>query len=387
MRHIFLSFCLVALSTISFAQSKLSKEATISLLTCSPGEELYSLFGHSAIRVNDPVAGFDLVFNYGTFDFDTPNFYLKFANGNLNYMLTYGQYSRFLRSYNHEKRSVWEQSINFTSDEKQKFFVALMENAQPENKFYRYDFLFDNCATRIRDIIEDNIDGELVYNQDELEVYSYRDILHQYGENFPWISDGLDIILGMKTDDNANQYNQMFIPDYLMKHLTSASIVNDESRPLLGEPKVILSFESTSKASIIKPAVLFWLLFVLSLALAYVEIKRKKALVLVNRIFLLATGIVGCLIFFLWFLSRHSVTGENFNMLWAIPFNLFLAFVANWFYRSKPFRIYLIFLVVCASMPLAFGWLIPQYLPVMIYPLCLLLISRYASWYYLLTRS
>jgi len=385
MRYLSLVLLTLMLSVSAQAQIKLSSEASISLLTCSPGGELYSLFGHSAIRVHDPLRGIDSVFNYGTFDFDTPNFYLKFAKGDLNYMLTYGNYARFLRSYQYEKRSVWEQQINFNEEEKQNFFNALVTNTREENRYYRYDFLFDNCATRIRDIIEANVDGELVYDQEKVEDYTYREMLHLYEVNYPWIGDGLDIILGMKTDDDANAYNQMFLPDYLMLHLGHAKVVNGESKALLGEPKTILSFNNQDNSTGIKPALVFWLLFILSALVAYRELKRKQAFVFLNRLFLLLTGVVGCLIFFLWFLSRHSVTGENFNMLWAIPFNVFIALGASWFYKAKVFKVYLIFLIACAAIPVLFFWMIPQHLPAMIYPLCLLLITRYATWYYTLT--
>ncbi|TRX61160.1 DUF4105 domain-containing protein [Carboxylicivirga sp. M1479] len=386
MRYWSVFLLLVVMSFNLMAQTRLSNEASISLLTCAAGDELYSVFGHSAIRVHDPKANLDVVFNYGTFDFDTPNFYLKFANGDLNYMLAYGPYNRFLRAYNYEKRSVWEQKLNLTDDEKQKLFDAIVTNAKPENKFYRYDFLFDNCATRIRDIIVANVDGEVEYNTSEHEEKTFRDMLHYYDARVPWIRDGLDIILGMKTDYDASQYDQMFLPDYLMKHLSEAKKVNTGTA-LLGPKQTILSFDKEDKAGTLTPGLLMWLLFFLSMGLVFVEVKRKAPFVVINRIVLLFSGVVGALIFFLWFLSRHSVTGENFNMLWAMPFNLFAAFLASWFYKSKVFKLYLLFLMVCVSIPLIFGWLIPQHLPYAIYPLCLLFISRYASWYFLLTRS
>ncbi|WP_430811798.1 MULTISPECIES: DUF4105 domain-containing protein [unclassified Carboxylicivirga] len=386
MRYILLIVLTFLLSLSLKAQARLSDQAHISLITCSPGEELYALFGHSAIRVNDPVAGFDWVFNYGTFDFDTPNFYLKFANGNLNYMLSRGDYARFVTIYNYEKRSVYEQPLILSSQEKQDLFEALMINLQGENRFYRYDFLFDNCATRIRDIITANLDVAPVYDDAAFDEYTFREMLHQYDGDKPWIADGLDLILGMKTDYPANQHDQMFLPDYLMKHLGGA-VRADSGLPLLGETHTVLSFDKPLEGVFFTPALFFWLLFIGSIILAYYELRCQRPLVWLNRFFLLLSGLVGCLIFFLWFLSRHSVTGENFNMLWAMPFNVFVAFLANWFYRSKIFGVYLIFLLVCASLPILFFWAIPQYLPAMVYPLCLLLLSRYATWFYLNNKA
>ncbi|MBS2211800.1 DUF4105 domain-containing protein [Carboxylicivirga mesophila] len=386
MRYLLILSLLLGFTFHTSATQQLSNEASISLLTCSPGDQLYSLFGHSAIRVNDPVTGYDQVFNYGTFDFDTPNFYLKFAKGDLNYWLTYYSFERFKRAYAYYGQSVVENKLNLSNKEKQKLFDALLLNAQEENRYYRYDFLFDNCASRIRDIIEANVDGTLTYDSKEVQSYSYREMLHLYNGAYPWISNGLDIILGLKTDDNASQFNQMFLPDYLQQHLAAASISNEDAKSLLGPDIPVITIKTTVAPGRFGPAQVFWFLFILSVFIAYTELKRKKPLVFLNRLILLLTGIVGALIFFLWFLSRHSVTGENFNMLWAMPFNLFVAFFASWFYKSKVFKLYLALLVVCAAIPVVFFWMIPQYVPVIVYPLCLLLISRYATWLYLLTR-
>lgn len=386
MRYLFIVVLTILMGSQLTAQPKLSEQASISLLTCSPGDQIYSLFGHSAIRVKDPEVGFDLVFNYGTFDFDTPNFYLKFAKGDLNYWLNYYGFESFKRSYAYFQQSVTENELNLTFDEKQKLLDALLLNAQEENRYYRYDFLFDNCATRIRDIIEANVDGELVYNTKEAEEYTFREMLHIYDGKYPWISNGLDIILGLKTDDDASLFHQMFLPDYLQQHLAGAVIVNGKSRPLLQAPQVVLDIKPVEKTTGAGPTQVFWFLFILSVFIAFVEVKQNKPLVLLNRVFLLISGVVGSLIFFLWFLSRHSVTGENFNILWAIPVNLFVALLASWFYQTKIFRYYLVFLIIGAAIPVVFAWAIPQYLPVIVYPLCLLLISRYVSWFYLLTK-
>lgn len=382
-------FVLLFVSSFSLmASTQLSEKAEFSLLTCSPGNELYSLFGHSAIRVNDPVAGFDLAFNYGTFDFDTPNFYLKFGNGNLNYWLTYYSYSRFIKSYRHHKQSVTEHKLNLSTVEKQRLMDALLLNAEGDNKYYRYDFFFDNCATRIRDIIVDNVDGEVVYSGD-VEDVTFRAMLHRYEKQVPWISDGLDIILGMKTDDKADRLNQMFLPAYMIKHFSNAKVThNGTTKALLDEGKTVLLFDKKENTGGIEPSQFFWFLLVLSLPVLYYEVKkRKKPVVPINRVLLFLTGAVGSLIFFLWFLSRHSVTGENFNMLWAMPFNLFPAFFPAWFFKSKSFKIYLFFLALCVTIPVVASAFIPQYLPPMILPLTLLLLGRYASWLYLTAKN
>ncbi len=147
---LFLAACLFCGQGKAFT---LSPEAEISLLTCSPGNELYSLFGHTAIRVKDPAARFDRVFNYGTFDFDTPYFYLKYARGLLPYQLSHTDYRYFLHAYREEGRSVYEQRLRLDSLQKQRLLDILTENYRPENRSYLYNFLFDNCTTRSRDVI------------------------------------------------------------------------------------------------------------------------------------------------------------------------------------------------------------------------------------------
>ena len=142
----------VLLNSITPSKAQLSPSAQVSIITCAPGDELYSIFGHSAIRVNDSINQIDLVFNYGTFDFDTPNFYLKFMRGKLNYMLSMAPYDRFLFEYVYYKRSVWEQVLDLSEVEKNNLFQALIINAEPEHRNYHYHFFFDNCATRIRDM-------------------------------------------------------------------------------------------------------------------------------------------------------------------------------------------------------------------------------------------
>ena len=388
MRYLIGFLLLFVLSSNATANSQLSEQAKISLLTCSPGDELYTLFGHSALRVNDPIAELDVVFGYGTFDFDTPYFYLKFGNGNLNYWIDNKSYDRFIRQYHYYGQDVVEHELNLSSIEKQRLFDALILNSKDENKYYRYDFFFDNCATRIRDIIIVNLDGDVAYSGDA-EVLTFRDMLHEFSTHVPWISDGLDLILGLKTDDIADRNNQMFLPDYLLKHFVGAKVMHAGTRkPLLKEGEIVLAFDKNKKRGILTPALFFWALFVLSLLLMYYEItKRNKPIVFINRLLLLSSGIVGALIFFLWFLSRHSVTGENFNMLWAMPFSLFLAFFPAWFFKSKPFKIYLSFMALCVAIPMVAGAVLPQYLPAMILPLSLLLFSRYASWLYLMAKN
>jgi len=358
----------------------LSENAEISLLTCSPGKELYSVFGHSAIRVNDPASEMDWVFNYGTFDFDTPNFYLKFSSGQLNYILSVNHFSRFVQSYFREERSVYEQVLNLTASEKQNLFNALVENAKPENKFYRYDFFFDNCATRIRDMIINHLDGQIHFQDTTVSDQSFRDYIHEYVNQKPWTSDGLDLLLGVRTDNIASVRQQMFLPDYMMLYFGKATISKDNTpRGLVKEMHQLLKFDNEiSDIRGITPDQLFWALLIISVILFLYEIKRKKKpFMLVTRLLLCASGCIGVLFFYLWFLSLHSVTGQNFNLLWAMPTNLILAFLPLKILSQRFFRILQIVTLSLLIINVLTLFFIPQYIPTFVLPFSLILIMRF----------
>lgn len=370
---------LALINSTDAATRLLSEKAEVSLLTCSPGSELYSVFGHSAIRVNDPDSQLDWVFNYGTFDFNTPNFYLKFSSGKLNYILSVNHFSRFVQSYFREERSINEQVLNLNASEKQNLFNALVENAKPENKYYRYDFFFDNCATRIRDMIINQLDGQIQYHDTAIVEQSFRDYIHKYVNHSPWISDGLDLLLGVKTDDIASVSEQMFLPDYMMLYFGKA-IINQEGteKELVKEMRQVLKFDNNNiKNKGITPDFLFWGLFFIGLILFYFEVKhRKKPLVIVTRLLLLVSGCTGILFFYLWFFSLHSVTGQNFNLLWAMPTSIILAFISvkgpsKWFFRGLLLVTLALLIVNVLIM-----FFIPQYIPTFILPFSLLLIIR-----------
>ncbi|MBI9060621.1 MAG: DUF4105 domain-containing protein [Marinilabiliaceae bacterium] len=370
---------LALINTTDAATRLLSEKAEISLLTCSPGNELYSVFGHSAIRVNDPDSELDSVFNYGTFDFDTPNFYLKFSSGQLNYKLSVNHFSRFVQSYFTDERSIYEQVLNLNASEKQNLFNALVENAKPENKFYRYDFFFDNCATRIRDMIINHLDGQIQYQDTTVTDQSFRDYIHEYVNHSPWISDGLDLLLGIKTDNIASVSEQMFLPDYMMLYFGKATInQNGTEKGLVKEMRQVLKFNNDNVENKgITPDVLFWGLFFIGLLLFYFEVKyRKKPFIFATKILLFITGCTGVLFFYLWFLSLHSVTGQNFNLLWAMPTSLILAFIPVRILSKRFFRGLLIVTLSLLILNVFVMFLIPQYIPSFIFPFSAMLIMR-----------
>ena len=314
---------LLTLLTLNTSAITLSREATISILTCSPGDEMYSLFGHTGIRVTDPTQGLDIVFNYGTFDFSTEGFYFKFARGLLPYQLTYSRFPRFLSSYIAEERSVYSQTLQLDSLQKQRLMDLLQENYLPENRSYLYNFLFDNCSTRVRDIIEKALQGDVTWTTPE-EKKSFWNLLDEYMKPSPWIQWGIHTILGSPANAEADTREQMFLPDYFMYALETAR----HQEHLLASPVETL-YQAPTRATnnpwYLSPVFIFLAGALLLGGLIHYS-KSRTLLRLIATLSFIATGIIGCLLIFLGFFTEHPTTFPNFNLIWANPLNLIAAF-------------------------------------------------------------
>lgn len=306
------------------AQNRLSENAEMSLITVAPGDELYSGFGHSALWVEDESKGLSVVFNYGTFDFETPGFYMKFVRGKLDYMLSAGRLSYLVNSAKAEKRTVIQQKLNLSMTQRNEIYNFLLENIKPENRFYQYDFFFDNCSTRFRDLLEDVLGEGLVWERDA-EGLTFREYLDIYLAEKPWQDFGIDLVLGQPTDAIADKRNEMFLPDLLMMHFDEATY---NGKPIV-EDKIIIYEAEEEEASVgfqILPEYVTWFLCLLGIFLSVRHHKSKLSDVWFNKLLFVITGLVGCLIFFLWFLSDHVATVNNWNIIWAFPLNVVLAF-------------------------------------------------------------
>jgi len=350
----------------------------ISLLTCSPGEELYSTFGHTAIRVKDARNGSDIVFNYGTFEF-SPEFYAQFIQGKLLYYLSVEDYSNFILQYNYEKRSIVEQVLRISCDAKQNVLDALLLNAQEPNRYYRYDFLFDNCTTRAGDIIAKNA-GAPVFFKNILpkETPTFRNLLHHYldrgGQN--WSKLGIDILLGMKVDKKVTNRQAMFLPDYLLKGFDSATI---NGQKLVTPPQTILHIPSPSnRGSLFRPSFVFFILLIVASLLTFNTYRNKqRTLHIFDTIFFLITGLAGLVILFMWFGTDHYVCRYNLNIFWALPTNVAAAFVVN---RNKDWVKGYFKIVFWISILLLAAWFfLPQQMNDALIPVVIILIIR--SWY------
>ncbi|MBD1397398.1 DUF4105 domain-containing protein [Pontibacter sp. JH31] len=365
-----------------FEGSQLSPVAKISLITCSPGDELYAIFGHSAVRVNDPATGLDIVFNYGTFDFNEPGFYLKFIRGKLNYKLSISYFQDFAYSYTQDNRSIYEQQLNFTEEQKQQYWQFLTNNYLPENRFYLYDFFFDNCATRIRDGIEATFPNQVAFNIAHMdEDMSFRNIIDLYLPPQPWSDFGIDLALGAPIDRKAEAYEYMFLPDYLSEGFASATIAQSGARvPLVGEPQVI--FQNTpppaSATSLFGPVLVWWLFFGIVLVITFFDFKRKTRSRTFDIFFFLVVGLLGVLLFLLWFATDHQAAANNYNLLWALPTHVIAAAFVGMRVLPNWVEKYLLATTLLAGLTLLLWFVWPQQLHAAVFPVVLALGLRAA---------
>lgn len=232
------------LSVVSpVSKAQLADSSDVYLITCAPGKEIYSVYGHTALRISIRGTGFDRVYNWGIFDFETPNFAFRFAKGRLDYMLGAYTYEDFLSAYVMEKRSVWCQKINLTPDDKKELFMLINENLKPENIKYRYDFFYDNCATRVRDILENAVEDSIVCITEERKKETFRDLINPYQEVLPWLDLGADILLGLQADKKATVREEMFLPVRMMDNMSAAVVMRGTiAEPLLGPAETVVDF-------------------------------------------------------------------------------------------------------------------------------------------------
>ena len=360
------------------AQRPLSPSATISIYTCAPGDELYSVFGHTAIRIKDPVQALDQVYNYGIFDFDTPNFYLKFIRGQLPYKLGESKPSIFLREYKHYKRGVTENIVLLEPSEKQAVADFLVNNYKPENRYYAYDFFYDNCASRIVDVVDTVLTPRVNWDAQPPSKVSFRDLLDPYLEQKPWADLGIDLILGLNSDAKATFRQQMYLPDFILTNFKQLRVDRDSVQaPLIGPTVDVLSFE-TSEIIIPwwqKPAPLFWVLCLL-VALGTYFLRPGHFFHRLDWLWFGLAGIAGALFLFMWLGTDHEACYRNLNMLWANPlYLLILPALARRLPKSWERILLLIFAVFNLCVILGIKWL-PQDLNIAVIPLALLLLIR-----------
>ncbi len=323
---ILLFTCIAGLTSASqpYHHGQLSPQAKVSMLTASAGPDLYAVFGHSALWVYDPANGIDEVYNWGTFDFDTPNFYPLFIRGRLLYMLTVTPLNSFLYSYMIDGRSVHEQVLNLTPAEKQDIYEFLKINRQPENIHYFYDFFYDNCATRVRDLVDNHLDIDWGPDPHPHEERSFRQMLKPRVQHIPWISFGIDMLLGLPSDKIATPWHYMFLPDEMAIAFQQARH-NDGRMLVSGYNELLPLAYEKARPFPVTPTMVFWALFVVG-ALSLLKPRLAR---IFDKIYFTLLGIAGIMLFYLWFVSDHHATAQNLSLLWALPTHLYFIYRAS----------------------------------------------------------
>lgn len=360
-----------------------------SLLTCGAGEEIYSLFGHTAIRYENFTRGIDAVFNYGIFSFNTPNFILRFTLGETDYQLGVTSYKQFAYEYTWTGRDVWQQTLNLNAEEKKKLLALLEENYLPQNRIYRYNFFYDNCATRPRDQIERAVQGTLEYADDMTSFQtgiSFRDIVHQYTIGHSWARFGIDLCLGSQADKDISRRQMMFAPFYLKDFLAKAQLKNAQGmeRPLVSsEDHIIQSPQQTSTEEAPSPLqTAFLLLTIVTIATAY-GIYRRKSLWLLDLLLFLAAGVAGCILAFLASFSQHPAVSPNYLLFLFHPLHLLCLPWMIKRVRKKEKSIYMWANITVLTFFILLWGIIPQEFNLAVLPLALSLWIRSASNLYL----
>ena len=389
MKNIFILFFF--LTFISNAQNiQLSPQAEISVITCGPGyNELYATFGHSAFRIQDIPNKIDRVYNYGTFNFDTPNFYLKFIQGKLLYDLRAYNFGNFLRTYHQEKRWVKGQVLDLNQSEVQKVYDFLENNRKPENRSYKYDFFFDNCSTKLYDVLETVLGEKIIFdNNFDQNEYTHRDLIHQYTIYLPWSKFGIDLALGSDIDKKASSKDYMFLPDYVFDAFAKINILESTNeKPIVKRTEeILLNYDNKKESDIFTPLIVFSLLAILIIILTIIDFKNNKRSKYLDIIIFSVTGLTGIVILLLWFATDHAATANNFNIFWALAPNLIFAFLIN---KNRRMSYYYIFILLGLLDILVILWIFKiQIFNSALIPILLALYTRYIYlWIYFKTKK
>lgn len=341
MKNLFqIFFCSIIL--IASASTVKANTFRISILTCAQGEDLYATFGHSAIRVTDSVHHSDIVYNYGTFNFNDPDFYVKFVKGDLLYFIEACDYNSFIMMYAYEHRSVTEQVLAVDSNEQNQIVSYLNENLLEQYKYYKYDFVNDNCATRVYQVFDQLFTQNLNCHNIKLQK-THRSILNEMLEKQDWTRLGINLMLGKRVDQPINTLQSFFIPKYLYLGLQSTSLNNKQL--IVAEQKV-LQFEEPSifKKQFNQPLLLLICLLIV-LVFCYYNPSTFIIYKIMSSIYLILSSLLGIVFLTMWFWSSHVSMHDNYNVLWALPTNFWLVIKP----KNKSKYVYLALVLIAIS--------------------------------------
>jgi hypothetical protein len=332
----------------------LSPETKVSLVTVGPGRELYSGFGHSVIWIYDPVNRIDNAYSYGSFSFETGNFYIKFLRGTLPYSISVAPLAPQAAYWQAENRSISEQVLDISAIQKQKLYNYLETNYLPQNREYQYKFFYDNCATRLTLALKAACGDSLVYNDYTEEKLSFRQWIDRYAyKQNPWADFGMDLAIGAPSDEIATAEQATFLPDNLSKAFAAAKVKTaDGIKPLVIAKNDLFLATPVQYEETFTPMHVFWALAVLVMGFTYWQIQKQKVNFTFDKILFSIAGITGWLIVLLWFGTNHGVTSWNYDLLWAFP--LWMPLIFSISAKKKPvwFQFLLIFygfLLLCAT--------------------------------------
>jgi len=392
LKKYYLILLLFLISFFGNAQGiQLSPNAEISIITIGPGDNLNDSFGHNAFRVKDSSLNIDVTYNYGTYNFNTPNFYLKFARGKLLYKIDYNNFTPFYDYYVRQNRWINEQVLNLTLEEKQALFNYLLNNVKPENRDYMYDFLNDNCATRIRDVLVSVLGNKLEYTDNYIsEEYTFRQLIQKNVYWNSWGSFGMDVAIGAVVDQKATVWQYQFLPYYVMEAANNAKITNgNTSEKLISSNKRI--FEGTPeklKSNFFKsPLFVMGLLGFSILFITFKDFKNKTRSRYLDAVIFGVTGFIGVFLLFLWFATDHSTTANNYNILWAFPLSLFFMGIIAKKEPPKWIKKYTFYLLLMLCL-IFIHWITGvQEFPFGLIPLLIALFVRYVYLYVLFKKE
>jgi hypothetical protein len=351
-------------------------DTAVYLITCGPGSEMYSVYGHSALRIVYKQQKRDWVYNWGVFDFDTPHFGWKFAKGNLEYMLAVERMPDFLQVYNYEKRYVISQKLNLSAAETARLITLINENLRPENIKYRYDFTFDNCSSRIRDLIEKAVGDLLLYQPETKDNQpTFRSLVSKYQLSMPWLKFGIDMLLGAPVDKKESYRDRMFLPLDLKNELSETVIKRDGKMiPLLQNPEQILDFPAPADrpSFLTSPAFVFTLLLI-AIVIVSAVLKRSRVLKWIDILVFGVFSILGILMMFLNIVSEHPQLRSNLNIIWLNPVVIVGLFLI--IFKKDGFVWFRILFFIEAGFMLM-QFILPQYFNNAIIPLVFVLLVR-----------
>jgi hypothetical protein len=360
-------------------QNQLSDSAEISVLTVGPGTSLNDAFGHSAFRIKDPIKNIDLVYGYGEYDFDAPNFYLKFAQGKLNYLISKTDFNRFHYIYSYYNRTIKEQVLNLSKSEKQKLFDYLINNYKPENRRYLYEFFFDNCATKIKDVANITMKNNIIYNKpDDFENATFRTLIHNNLNKNSWGSLGIDVALGSVIDRQAKPEDHMFLPENIYQFFKNA-IIKSNNESLVKNSQVLFKQKELPKPNtfLTSPLCILGLVGIFIIFITYKDHKNNAQSKWLDITLFSITGLIGVFLLLLWFATDHTGTHQNYNLLWAFVLNIL---VIGQFFKKKvsPWFIKYIKLLIILLCLLTLHWIIGvQVFAIGLIPLLIALFIRY----------